>query len=61
MELLQYTTPRGGSGQWNSFWSLPHCLGVVGSAGPMVQCRIASGQWAVELLRHTIALPRYSG
>ena len=45
---LQCTAPLpGGSGQWNSCNSLPHCLGVVGNGTPATHCHTAwgSGQW----------------
>ena len=47
----------GGSGQWNSCYTLPHCLGAVGSGTPATHCLTALGQWAVELLPYTAALP----
>ena len=66
-----------GSGQWNSCsgqWNsccplphchtaapLPHCLGVVGNGAPAMHRHTTWGQWAVELLKHTAALPRGRG
>ena len=41
--------------------TLPHCLGAARSGTPSVHCLAALGQWAVELLRHTAALPWGSG
>ena len=41
--------------------ALPHCPGAVGSGSPAVHCHTALGQWAVELLRYTAALPWGSG
>ena len=67
----------GGSGQWDYCGTVPHCLGVVGNGTPAVhlctalgqcrngtplmQCRTAWGQWVVELLRYTAALPAAMG
>ena len=51
MELLQHTASLpGGSGQWNSCTTLPHCLGAAGSATHAIHCLTASlpggsGQW----------------
>ena len=47
----------GGSGQWNSCHTLPHCLGAVGSGTPATHCLTAWGQWAVDPLQYTAALP----
>ena len=47
----------GGSGQWNSCYTLPHCLGAVGSGTPATHCLTALGQWAVQILQYTAALP----
>ena len=59
---LQCTAPLpGGSGQWNSCNSLPHCLGVVGNGTPATHCHTAWGQWAVELLQRTALLHGGSG
>ena len=42
MDLLQYRAPLpGGSGQWTSCNTLPHCLGAVGSGPPSVHCLTA--------------------
>ena len=52
VELLQCTAAlRGGSGQWNSCNTLPHCLGAVVSATSAMYPQTARGQWAVELLQ----------
>ena len=51
----------GGSGQWTSCNTLPHCLGAVGSRPPAIHCLTAWGQWAVELLQYTASLPGGSG
>ena len=78
MQLPQYSAPLpGGSGQWNSCYTLPHCLGVVGSgtpaihcltalgavgsATPAMHCLTAWGQWAVDVLQRTAPLPGGSG
>ena len=62
MGLLQYTARLpGGSGQWTSWNSFPHCLGAVGSGPPGIHCRTAWGQWGVELLQCTASLPGGSG
>ena len=54
MQVLQYTAAvLGGSGQWDSCHTLPHCLEVVGSASLATACLIASGQWAVKLMQCT--------
>ena len=46
VELLVCTaTLSGGSGQWNSYNALPHCLGAVGSATPAMHSHTAWGQW----------------
>ena len=51
VQLLQCTAslPRG-SGQWNSWNTLPHYRGAVGNGTPAIQCLTAWGQWAVQLL-----------
>ena len=65
--LLQRTASLpGGSGQWNSCNTLPHCLGAVGTGKPTMHCHClgavgtgtpaahcfaAWGRWAVELLQ----------
>ena len=42
VDLVQYTAPPlGGSGQWISCNTLPHCLGAVGSGPPAVHCPTA--------------------
>ena len=42
VELLLYTaTLSGGSGQWNSYYALPHCLGAMGSENLAMHCRTA--------------------
>ena len=52
VEFLQHTASLPwGSGQWNSYHPLPHCLGVVGRATPAIHCHTAWGRWAVELLQ----------
>ena len=62
MELLQHTASLpGGSGQWNSCNTLPHCLEAVGSGTPATHCLTAWRQQAVELLQHTASLPGGSG
>ena len=62
MDPLQYTAPLpGGSGQWTSCSTLPHCLGALGSGTPAIHCPTAWGQWAVELLQYTAPLPGGSG
>ena len=62
VELLQYTAALpGGSEQWTSCNTLPHCLGAVGSATPAMHCLTAWGQWAVQLLQCTAPLPGGSG
>ena len=62
VQLLQCTASLpGGSGQWNSCNTLPHCLGAVDSATPAMHCPTASGQWAVQLLQCTASLPGGSG
>ena len=51
VDLLQYTAPLpGGTRQWTSCNTLPHCLGAVGSGPPAIHCLTAWGQWAVEVL-----------
>ena len=37
------------------------CAGAVGSGNPAANCRTALGQWVVELLQFTAALPQGSG
>ena len=37
------------------------CLGAADSATPAMHCLTALGQWAVQLLQYTAALPRGSG
>ena len=45
MELLQYTAALpGGSGQWNSYSTLPHCLGAVGGGTPAMHWLSVWGQ-----------------
>ena len=58
-----HTLPHcpGGSGQWNSCNALPHCLGAAGSGTPAMHCPTAWGQWAVQLLQYSAALPGGSG
>ena len=57
-DLRQYTAALpGGSGQWNSCITLPHCLGAVDSATPATHCLTVWGQWAAELLQGTASLP----
>ena len=51
----------GGSRQWNSCNTLPHCLGAVGSATPAMHCHTAWGHWAVELQSCAATLLRGSG
>ena len=61
-QLLQCTaTLPVGSGQWNSYNALPHCLGAVGSGSPAMHCLTAWGQWAVDFLQCTGTLPGGSG
>ena len=60
--LMQGTAAMpGGSGQWNSCHTPPHCPGAVGGGIPAVHCVTTWGQWAVELLQYTAALPEGSG
>ena len=62
VDLVQYTASLpGGSGQWNSCSTLPHCLGAVGSGTRVIHCPTAWGQWAAELLQYTAPLPGGSG
>ena len=62
MGLLQRTAALpGGSGQWNSCNTPPHCLGAVGGATPAMHCLTAWGQGAVELLQLIASLPGGSG
>ena len=62
VDLLQYTASLpGGSGQWTSCNTLPHCLGAVGSGPPVIHCVTARGQWAVQLLQYTAPLLGGSG
>ena len=58
-----HTLPHcpGGSGQWNSCNAPPHCLGAAGSGTPAMHCPTAWGQWAVQLLQYSAALPGGSG
>ena len=51
----------GGSGQWTSGNTLPHCLGAVSSAAPALLCPTAWGQWTVQLLQRTASLSGGSG
>ena len=51
----------GGSGQWTSCNTLPHCLGAVGSGTPAIHYPTAWGQLAVQLLQSTASLPGGSG
>ena len=58
VQLLQCTASLPwGSGQCNSYKTLPHCPGAVGSATPTMHCLTALGQWAVQLLQNTASLP----
>ena len=62
VQLLQYTASlHGGTGQWNSCNTVPHCPRAVGSAAPAMHCLTASGRWAVELLQYSASLPEGSG
>ena len=78
VDLLQHTASLpGGSGQWNSCNTPPHCLGAVGggpsaihcptawgtvgSGPPATHCLTAWGQWAVQLLQYTASPPEGSG
>ena len=56
MQLLQYTAslPEG-SGQCNSFKTLPHCLRAVGSETAVIHC-FTAWAWAVQLLPCTALL-----
>ena len=57
-ELLQCTaTPPGGSGQWNSYNTLPNYLGAVGAATLAMHCHAAWGHGALELVQCTATLP----
>ena len=47
----------GGSGQWTSFSTLPHCLCAVGNGTPFVHRLTACGHWALALLWHAASLP----
>ena len=49
------------SKEHNSSNALPHCLGAVGNGNPVMQCLIAWGRWAVELLSCITTLTRGSG
>ena len=42
---------------WVSCCMLPHCLGAAGRGPPASHCRSAWGQWAVDVLLFTTALP----
>ena len=56
-ELLQCTASLpGGSGQCNSYNTLPHWLEAVGSGTPVVYYLIAWGQWAVQVVQCTATL-----
>ena len=62
MVLLRYMAPlHGGSGQWNSVCSPPHCFKAVGGGASHVLCPTTLGQWAMQLLRYTATLPWGSG
>ena len=62
VDLLQYTaSPPGGSGQWTSCSTLPHCLGAAGSGPPSIHRPTDRGQWAVDLLQYTAPLLGGSG
>ena len=76
MEVLLISASLWGSGQWNSYSTLPHCrgsrqwnsfcsllhyLGAMGSGIPPVHCLTALGQWVVELLLYSTSLPWGSG
>ena len=50
-----------GGGQWSSCNAPPHSLGAMGSGTLAMHCRIALGQWEVELLHHTATLLGGSG
>ena len=50
-----------GTGHCYSCCAVPHSSGAVGSGTPAMHCRIAWGQWAVELVQYTASLPRGSG
>ena len=39
-----------GSGQWNAYHALPHCLGIGGAATAALHCLTACGQRALQLL-----------
>ena len=52
MQLLQYTARLlVASGRRNSYNTLTHCLGAVGSAILAMHCLTAQGGWAVELMQ----------
>ena len=58
MELLLYIPSLPWStGQRNSFCTLPHCLGVVGTGTSPIHYIIALVHWAVELLLYIASLP----
>ena len=58
VDLLQYTASLpGGSGQWTSCNTRPHCLRAVGSGPPATHCLTAWGQSAVDLLLYTAPQP----
>ena len=62
VDLVQYTASLpGGSGQWTSCNTLPHCLGALGSGTPAMHCLTAWGQKVVQLLQGTASLPGGSG
>ena len=50
--LLQRTgSMYGGRGQWNSWNTLPHCLGAVGIGPHALHCRTTWGQKAAQSVR----------
>ena len=62
MQLLRCTASlTKGSGRGNSWNTLSHCLGAVGSATLAIHCLTAWGQWVVEVLQYTATLPGGSG
>ena len=62
VDLVQYTASLpGGSGQWTSCNTLPHCLGALGSGTPAMHYLTAWGQKVVQLLQGTASLPGGSG
>ena len=57
MKLPQHTTSLpGGTGQWDAYRPLPHCLGAVGSGTPTIYCLREWGYWAMQLLPYTATL-----